>query len=651
MADNSPKKAGPIVELYRESYDHIYGELRNYWLNHAFVRGLQWLGWSESVNNLVDNSRSDDRVRMIVNRIRANQRTIMGNLTQRELTFQNIPTGPDDAAVRAARLGEAVLRDLHRSQGWEVIREEHMAGTTKGGTGALMVEIDPETRLPMVKALSLAEFIVEPGSRRAEFARWVIKIEAIPPKMVKAIFKLSKEPPADARSGLDPFQHRLLHQDFGSNNPSPQLTRVLTLYQRPVGTEKGLWKVEVDNKVVSSGPWPFPFRDRLPISVARESIEENQWFGTTYMNDVRKVQILMNHIWTGIAEHAKELSVKKVVYPSAARSYVEEMDDKPGWVPWPEGIELPQSFDPPKIDASYENIIDRCAMAIDDIMGVHDVSRGQAPPNIESGLGISILTENDNSPTARLIKETARCWSEQARMCLQIYAAEIKDVRKIIVQDEYGSEHYEHTGADLGTQFDVSVPQDAIIPRSRASQVAMADKMWQQGIIQEPAQWVSIADAPGADQLIDAIDPDVSKARRENAEMSKGQISDPDWHKIDMHDIHIREHGRFMKTKKWEELPEEIQSIFVDHNKMHKAYQAEDQASEIQMAGGQARAEAALGPVPPEIAMGPTTGGPSPLPGAEGAEESAFPPADFLDFDELDIQDQLTGLMTMNDPA
>jgi len=650
MADDK----GKITEIYSESYTHIYGELRNYWMNHSFVRGLQWLGWGETVGHLVDQSRKDERIRMIVNRIRANQRTIMGNLTQRQLTFQSMPSMADDASIRSARLGEAILRDLGTSQGWEVVREEHMAGTTKGGTGALMTEIDPETRLPTVKALSIAEFVVEPGSRRAEFARWVIKVEALPPKVVKALFGLKVTPPADAKSGLGPFQNQFLNQDFGSNNPTPELTRVLTYYERPMGGKqktKGKWMVEVDGKIVDQGKWPFPFDNRLPIAVARESIEENQWYGTTYMNDVRKVQILMNHIWSGIAEHAKELATKKVVYPSAARSFVEEMDDQPGWVPWPEGVEMPQGFDPPKIDASYENIIDRCAMAIDDIMGVHDVSRGQAPPNIESGLGISILTDNDNSPTARLIKETARCWSETARMCLQIYQTEVTEEREVVVQGDIGVERFKHKGSDLNSQFEVTVPTDAIVPRSRAAMVAIADKMWQQGLISEPAQYIEVAEMPGAETLISAIDPDTAKARRENFELVRGEIGDPKWHLIDNHDIHIREHERFMKTKRWEMLEDLVRTDFDNHIKMHKQYQGEARAAEVKMASLEAGAEAALAPQDPSMMMPPGAGPGGALPpgGAPPLEEMGADPADFLDYDELDVQDQLTGLMTMND--
>ena len=318
---------------------------------------------------------------------------------------------------------------------------------------------------------------------------------------------------------------------------------------------------------------------------------------------------------------------------------------------------MPVGFDPPKIDAAYENIIDRCSMAIDDIMGVHDVSRGQAPPNIESGLGISILSENDNSPTARLIKETVRCWSDTARMCLQIYQAEVTTEREIVVQDDYGSERFTHKGSDLHSQFEVSVPTDAIIPRSRAAMMAIADKMWQQGLIKSPAQYVEVSEMPGSDSIITALDPDTAKARRENYEMSKGEVGDPRWHKIDNHDIHEMEHQRYMKTKRWEMLPDNIRKIFEQHVQLHKNLRAEAQAAEIKMAGAQSRAEMALGPggTPPqpdpmgmmEAQMGAEAPmGEGPLP-PEGMQEAQ--PADFLDYDELDVQDQLTGLMTMND--
>ena len=37
------RKQTEVEELYDEAVKHIMGPLRSYWLNHSFVRGLQWL--------------------------------------------------------------------------------------------------------------------------------------------------------------------------------------------------------------------------------------------------------------------------------------------------------------------------------------------------------------------------------------------------------------------------------------------------------------------------------------------------------------------------------------------------------------------------------------------------------------------------------
>jgi hypothetical protein len=631
------KEKTVVEELYTEATRHVIGPLQQYWLNHAFVRGLQWLRWNTAVTRLSEQVEDRDRIQAVFNKMRANQRTIISNLTQRTLSFEVTPTGPDDESVRAARLGEAILRDLHRGQRWEVIREEHMQATCKGGTAALILEIDPDNGLPTVKPLSLAEFVVEAGSRNAETARWVIKVEALPPKVVKNIFGLAKEPPSDAHSGLAPFQHKILHQSWGSNSTVPELTKVLTYYERPMGKSKGGFQVIVDGKVIQKGKWPYPFEDRLPIAVSRETVEENQWWGTTYMDDVRKVQVILNGIWSGIAEHAKELGTIRALFPASAEPFVEEMVDKPGFQPWPDGVELPEYLEQPRLQNWYEAVLDRASMMIDDIMGVHDVSRGLAPPNIESGSGLSILAEKDASPTGRLIKETARCWQEVAQMALQVYQTTQTKERTIVIDAGFGPERFPHRGSDLSAEFEVNVPQEEIEPRSRIGMIQQADKMLQMGLIQSPAQYIRIAELPGAENLIAGISPQIAKAKRENSELARGEISNPEWHKQDDHDVHIEEHQAFMSTKRWELLPEELQKLFTNHVQMHKNFAAENKASDIKMAGVQAMAEQAVAPVP-DIGQGP----PVVPPEAGAPPEMAAPPPQGM---EAPLEEQLNNII------
>ena len=274
---------------------------------------------------------------------------------------------------------------------------------------------------------------------------------------------------------------------------------------------------------------------------------------------------------------------------------------------------------------------------IDDIMGVHDVSRGLAPPNIESGSGLSILAEKDASPTGRLIKETARCWQEVAQMALQVYQTTQTKERTIVIDAGFGPERFPHRGADLSAEFEVNVPQEEIEPRSRIGMIQQADKMLQMGLIQSPAQYIRIAELPGAENLIAGISPQIAKAKRENSELARGEISNPEWHKQDDHDVHIEEHQAFMSTKRWELLPEELQKLFTNHVQMHKNFAAENKASDIKMAGAQAMAEQAVAPIP-DIGQGPPVappqGGPPP--------EMAAPPPQGM---EAPLEEQLNNII------
>ena len=71
-----------VEELYDEASRHVMGPMRSYWLNHAFVRGMQWLRWNAAVTRLSEQVEDRDRIQAVFNKMRANQRTIISNLTQ-----------------------------------------------------------------------------------------------------------------------------------------------------------------------------------------------------------------------------------------------------------------------------------------------------------------------------------------------------------------------------------------------------------------------------------------------------------------------------------------------------------------------------------------------------------------------------------------
>ena len=177
MADYD-NKTGYVREMYSDGVKQIREELRSYWLNHAFLLGYQWVFWNTDSRRLDIINQDFDRIQPTMNRMRANARTIISTLTQRQLTFENPPTSYDDATIQSARLGEAIIKDIHDEHSWEVKREQHMMATLKGGTAAVSVDWDAENKTTIEQVLPIGDFLVEPAALDPETARWWIRKQA-----------------------------------------------------------------------------------------------------------------------------------------------------------------------------------------------------------------------------------------------------------------------------------------------------------------------------------------------------------------------------------------------------------------------------------------------------------------------------------------
>jgi hypothetical protein len=252
MAKSAPLNARTIRDLYDSGMKPIRADLQEYWLNHAFLHGHQWLYYSPQTRRLEDIPRDPDRVQATINRIWPNSRIIISKSLQRELTFEVIPDAADDESVRGASLGESVIEATRREHDWEEKREQLHWAVWKGGTAALCVDWDPDGGEPVLPAetpedspitggdtietvLSVADFVCEPGVRNGEQGRWWIKASVLPPEQVQATFGMAKKPEADATAGTTPFQRKMLtsHYAGGDSEMLADLTLVLTYYERP----------------------------------------------------------------------------------------------------------------------------------------------------------------------------------------------------------------------------------------------------------------------------------------------------------------------------------------------------------------------------------------------------------------------------------
>lgn len=632
------ERVAEIRKRYWDGLQSLQSELRDYWLNHSFLHGYQWLYWSETAGRLDELPPDPERVQATVNRLWPNTRTILGTLMQRELVFEVPPKAADDSHVRGARLAETIIRSVHHDHDWEWLRESVAYAAWKGGTAAMCVGWDPEAEVtldddlqgnPIAKGdtyeekLNITEFVVEPGCRNPEKARWWIKAVALPPEDVKGMFGLEETPPADATAGLAPFHRKLMGYDRGADSRVGDLTLVITYFERPnPECPDGEVVTVVDNKVVYGDEWPFPFKDRLNLVIVRETPRENRWTGDTVMTAARPLQVLLNVAWSSVTEHMKLAGNARLLIPYSSIEMIEQLTDLPGdQVPYNDALQVkPDYLSPPQMPGWWIEQPDRLAQQLDDIMGVHDVSRGAAPANIESGFGLTILAEKDSTPINRLTNEIAGAFGRLASMVLAIYEQETKDkgvTRRSLVQIP-GNAPLDviWNGEDLKGQTTAIVPVDAIMPRSRAAQLEFAKDLLAAGLIESITDFLAVAELPGAREILSVTSPDTDQARRENSQFGLGRQSLPrPWHD---HAVHIAEHNNYRKTVDFEMLDEEEKQMVEDHIIAHETLAAEEvgkgrMRTTIDPALGMAPNAAGAAPVPPIESMVPPPPAPPPM--------------------------------------
>lgn len=646
--NKTPKElsAGDIREKYDKSQRAMQSDQWNFVLNRLFVHGDQWLYADRPRNTVRPYPRDPSRVRLTVNKLWPATRHLMAKLLSRDMIFEVPPTETDDASIRGSMTSEAALADLQFEHKWEELRERIAWDTWLGGTAALALDWDASagptlehdqfgnpvgTGEIIETALTVLEVAWEPGTKDAERGTWWIRACALPPSEVAEMYDLGKEPSADASAAFG-YVGRSLDS---SNTAMTPLTLVLTYYQRPTKRNpKGCVKTVIGDKIVEQGPWPFPWEDKLNMVVFRETKVAGKATGETVLTSAVPIQTAYNAAWSNLVEHLKLSGNARLMIPDSAIDGIDELTDLPAEIlQYNSQGGAPSWLTPAPLPAWVIEQPLMLGQQIDDIVGLHDVSRGSAPKNVESGIGISVLVEQDTTPLGALTKELAAGFSRYASMVLELYSAKVNDTRyaKVHGTKEVGPQVVPWTGKSLAGQTRAVVPLDSVMPRSRAALMAFAKELWDRKIIVDPAMFAKVADLPSHEYLIDSMDRDASKAQRENQAMALGEICVPA--EFDNHGTHIKRHNDDLrKTLRYETLDEAQRTIIDKHVLAHEIMAAEEMGKQVAkmnvnpaLAASATSQEAA--PLPPGMEPPPQeVPGMPPVPGppAQGSSNDQF---------------------------
>lgn len=643
--------AARIQELYDKATRDTSKAVNDYWMNRAFLFGEQWIYREPTSGRIEEYPRDADRVRITDNHIWPASRTLMSKLLRRRLVFEVPPKGSDDANIKAAQKALAVINDVYVQHDWEnKLRVPLTWDVWMGGTAGMCVEWDPEEGTVLDYApdgrkigtgdtreskLSILEMAVEPGAQWAETARWWIRAAAMPPEQAQDMYGLSKTPDPDLNSSLSPLQAKLMAADWDEETPK-ELTLVLTYYERPnKKSEKGCYAVCIGENLVS-GPheWPFPFKDRLNLVVAHETPPTTRWYGETVLTAARPLQVAMNAAQSAVLEHMKLAGNARLMMPDGTYDNAEDLTDLAGEIIHYDKDEgAPEYLSPPVMPNWWVEYSEKLKGRLDDLLSLQDVARGVAPPNIESGLGISILSENNDTPLATYALQIARAFERLSYLVLKIYEDKVTETRTASMSSRMGRNFppdvTEWHGKELMGHCHVEIPDDAVIPRSRAAAEQRAFSLWDRKLITDPAEFAQVADMGNPQSFLEGLNPDLARASRENYYMSIGRVAVPA--DFDNHDIHVQSHNRFRKSLTYEQMPDDQKAVVDEHVLAHSQLAAQEQA--VMAAAEEVDPRALAIPTPQGMeraAVAPPGGEVDPMAMPNGAQP-AMPGPEFVD--------------------
>src|SRR5690606_25848127 len=222
-----------------------------------------------------------------------------------------------------------------------------------------------------------------------------------------------------------------------------------------------------------------------------------------------------------------------------------------------------------EVPTTYWRDLEQSRNEIYEVSGQHEVSRSIVPSRVRSGIAIAYLQEQDDT---RLV-HTAQAY-EEAIEELETYKLHLARqfyieprVARIIGENNV-IEVIEFTRDDIPENADVMVIAGSSLPQSRVARQEFILELWRQRIIQDPRTILKLLEFGDVEGVYEDVNLDSGQAQRENELLKMGIWHQPE--DFENHEIHILEHNRFRKTEAYDQLPDEIKSLFAQHVAMHQ---------------------------------------------------------------------------------
>lgn len=594
-------------------------------LNRAFFAGQQWVTYT---GGRVSTPRIDARRQLVTdNRITPVVTSRVAKKAKNRPMFSATPQNNDDRAIDAARIAERVLENdwtalklqqkVFEALIWadvcadgflKVFWDRTLGEKTQyleGPDGPLLdpngSPLRPEMidQLPpeildqvtvqtmaagdvCVEVMSVFEMFPDPLATDMDDCEWMIEEKIRSKEYVK------KRYPTDASGNpyeptLDSEIPSAMSEGWtggilvtGGATGSYRGVKVREYWCKPNSEyPNGARAVWANDTLLVADDQPF---DPMPYVKFGSVQVPGRFWSHAVTTDLRQPQIDLNLIRTQIKENARRVGNPAIMKSRQANVRYEgvpgEVIEYDSTVQDP----VPSYLEPPAIPVYIENEVQRIEKSIEEISGMHEVSRATVPPGVTAASAINLLQEADETRIGPEIQQMERALASLGSKILKLRAAFNTDKRLIKIAGEDGNwDIFAFKGEMIGHDPNVEVQAGSAMPRSKAAkQAAMTEVlglMLQYGVpIDERnmRKFLKDYEVGGLERLFEGFSEDAKQVNRENRQLLSGNPIGIN--SFDNHEFHIAEHTEFQKTSRYNSLPDEIKMAFDAHVAAHRQY-------------------------------------------------------------------------------
>ncbi len=612
-----------VEDVYKLNAQKMTYE-RQWYLNLSFLLGQQWVEWDNTFNKLVEPKVPKWRVRHVANDIIPSYRKDLAKLNKNRPTLFISSASVDVKDEEKAKESNQLVDYWWSTPviGMENELNEWKQYALSCGTGFMKVCYEPTigTKRAIEKedgtteswqdgeiqleACSPFEIIFDPmDAKKWKDIRRILHhksrtLEYIKERYPQAGDKVTAEKEITTASNfwqkIQSMMGTTLENNAGTLDKAEKSAIVKELWIMPCAKFPKGQKIVAANKVLlDKQDLPYKWMDTeepfIPIVPLYDIKVPGRIFGRSKIEDLIPIQKAKNELISHVRENERLTSKPKVLNPRG--SGITDIDSEPGevveWDPTTTSGHKPEWMVPPPIPNYVINGLGEMYQRdFANVASIHEISKGQVPPGVSSGIAINYLQEQDDTIIGDVVRQYERALEIVGNMMLSLAKQFYIENRELQVVNSKGNinefGYKKETKDKQGNVIEEgTIPRNSrliveagsSLPKTQSAKQAFIIDLFKMGIFGPQGdkttnkRVLKMLEMGNINEMYEDEAADRIQAEEENESMKKG-ISQMVYPYQDQ-EVHLQTHDAFMKTKDFMPLDEGIKQMFMAHRDDH----------------------------------------------------------------------------------